>query len=377
MNFPGRRLVRASYHRSSHRTLLQKVALANRNRKPVDAVIVPTARPATSLKSAIEVARDLSCRLVVLCSKKADVAEVARFCSSEHVGAWVIATGSVKVNFFADFATSLFLSRTGYEIGSDLNEKRNIALLLCRSAGWRRVLFLDDDIAAVERAHVEVAAGLVASQGFDAVGLKNEGYPDNSVVCHVNRKAGRYQAEFIGAGCAVVPTDEIRSFFPKIYNEDWFYFLGNRMPPKLTVVGRMEQRPYDPFESPLRAQKEEFGDCLAEGLFSMLDRGQSIEEATVDYWAQFLSDRLELIKSLQTWADGNAGDNVVVALKQARSMCDEITPTHCVGFLDAWRQDLSAWRSYVDRWPKGEGIMPGLRALGLSGVESLSVVGAH
>lgn len=373
MNLPGLRLARASYHHSSHRSLLKKVALARRDTKSVDAVIVPTARSANSLKPAIRVARDLSCRLVVLCSKDAHVAEVAELCRSQRIEAWVASVHDVSVDF-SDWETPTFLHDIGYEIDSDLSEKRNAALLLCRSAGWRRVLFLDDDIIAVKRADVEAAAGLVA-QGFVAVGFKNKGYPDNSVVCHVNREAGRYQDQFIGAGCAVLATDAIKSFFPKIYNEDWFYFLGNGMPPNLAVIGTMKQRQYDPFETPLRAHKEEFGDCVAEGLFSLLDRGRSVEEATVAYWAKFLADRLKLIDSLQTWADTRADENVTVSLKQARSTCEEIEPTHCVGFLDAWRTDLAAWRSYVDRWPMGDGVLPGLRALGLSGSASLSVVG--
>ena len=50
-------------------------------------------------------------------------------------------------------------------------------------------------------------------------------HPDNSVVCHARRLAGRFQDVFVsgavlGVHCNSLPL----SFFPDIYNEDWFFF---------------------------------------------------------------------------------------------------------------------------------------------------------
>ncbi len=58
-----------------------------------------------------------------------------------------------------------------------------------------------------------------------AVGLHVCGFHDHSVVCHAYRDAGGRQQSFIGGGALVVQVDRTRSFFPEVYNDDWFYLL--------------------------------------------------------------------------------------------------------------------------------------------------------
>ena len=48
----------------------------NRRAPQLDAIVVPASRPATSLDSAVTLARDAACDLVVLCSQDAKAAEV-------------------------------------------------------------------------------------------------------------------------------------------------------------------------------------------------------------------------------------------------------------------------------------------------------------
>ena len=105
----------------------------------------------------------------------------------------------------------------------DTSAKRNIGLMLCHMLGWKHVTFLDDDIEIPDPGDLERAAGLLDERNL--VGLFVDGFPDNSVVCHAYRLAGGPQTSFIGGGAIVVETERTRSFFPDIYNEDWFYML--------------------------------------------------------------------------------------------------------------------------------------------------------
>ena len=81
-------------------------------------------------------------------------------------------------------------------------------------------------------------------------------FPDNSVVCHARRLAGLAQDVFVtgavlGVHCNSLPL----SFFPDIYNEDWFFFAKEAAARKLPRVGHARQAEYDPFASPDRARR--------------------------------------------------------------------------------------------------------------------------
>src|SRR5690242_10440454 len=67
MSADGKPIQRAARHRSSHLSLLRP-APGGRQHGSVDAVVVPTRRPADLLVPAIELARGLNCPIVVLCS---------------------------------------------------------------------------------------------------------------------------------------------------------------------------------------------------------------------------------------------------------------------------------------------------------------------
>ncbi len=122
---------------------------------------------------------------------------------------------------------------------SDLSTKRNIALVLARQLGWSRILYLDDDITGLTADDVERASSLLDS--FNAVGFRIGGYPDNSVVCHAYREAGGQQDSFVGGGALAVEISRCDSFFPDIYNDDWFYLLdGNERLQPTAIIGRSQ-----------------------------------------------------------------------------------------------------------------------------------------
>jgi hypothetical protein len=264
------------------------------------------------------------------------------------------------------FETSAVVSDSRFERFTDLSQKRNLALLLSRTAGWRRVLLLDDDIRQVSASDVCAAAGLL--KRYDAVGLRNRGFPDNSVVCHVSREVGYKQDQFIGAGGLVIAPGKAETFFPDIYNEDWFYLLGCREPFRLAVTGRMRQKSFNPYADPDRARREELGDCLAEGLFWLLDNGRPIDDADVSHGQQFLDHRRRFIDSLLLKLNPDLESNVemIAALKAARKICWALTekPDICEGYVRLWRSDLVRWRQFLGNMPERIGVEKALAELG-------------
>jgi hypothetical protein len=217
--------------------------------------------------------------------------------------------------------------------------------------GWQRIVFLDDDISVSDPQDLVRAAQLLDQ--YAAVGLSIGDFPDNSVVCHAHRETGGPQRTFVGAGALAVDTTSISSFFPDIYNEDWFFLLDGAGLSPVTLTGSATQLQYDPYADPGRARYEEFGDCLAEGVYWLLDSGKPVGKADMDFWTEYLRIRLAFIDDVTSRVRSAAKSvaekhRMVDALHAARVRCQTISPVLCVEYLRAWLRDRREWRAYVE-----------------------------
>ena len=281
----------------------------------------------------------------------------------------------------------LFPARTLRQVANeglkyqDISAKRNLALAVARMLGWRRLLFLDDDIRGLEPADLHQPP--VAEWGLTgqtAVAWALQGFPDNSVVCHARREVGLDQGTFVGAGALLVSVDRDVPFFPPVYNEDWLFFfdlLARDRP--LRVVGEVQQQPFDPFEFPRRAYEEEPGDILAEGLFELLHHRESVERAlTRSYWTDVVAERREMIRQLRRSASSRQAGcsgaeqvgwyHVLGSLAAAERHHDDTDlPADLTSFVRAWRADLDDWHDWFAGLPRDVPDLPtALRLLGIS-----------
>jgi hypothetical protein len=340
------------YHHGSHRRLLW----AANNSLPqarVDAIIVPTARPVAYLEEAGRLALLLHCPLVTLHSPKRTTAQEARQYLSQSIDLMAIDVTDRACPPLPELETSRLLADTVFERQTDVSAKRNLALALSRVLGWTRVVFLDDDIRVPDADDLSKAVGLL--DVHTAVGLGVGGFPDNSVVCHAFREAGGKQETFIGGGALAVEVERSRSFFPDIYNDDWFYVLdvGGRLQP-LATVGRAVQNPYDPFR-PERARTEELGDVLAEGVFWLLDQQKAVSDGDLRHWQAFLQRRRRFIEHVLRMAEratalGPADRaRMAEALLASLARLDLIEPEFCLAYMQAWERDQDLWRRHIQR----------------------------
>ena len=346
---PPHRRKASDNHHGSHRPLLSD--------RPdihfpvdVDAIIVPTMRNVATLDAAIQLAGKLGSTLVTLCSKWSSADEVARRVARKGVRLVAIDVEKIPADVIPSFETDRVLARTRFKRNADTSLKRNLGLFLARLIGWQRVVFLDDDIEIPEPTDLREAAGLTGH--YAGVGLAIDGMPDNSVVCHAFREAGGAQDMFIGGGALAIGPQLMSSFFPNIYNEDWFFLLDDDRLRPTTTTGKAVQKVYDPFREG-RARQEELGDCLAEGLVWLLDNGRSLRDATAEHWRGFLRRRADFITDVLGMVERMGGDPAVrhrmmLSLKEARGRCQSIEPELCVRYVDAWRADRKKWRRHLE-----------------------------
>lgn len=343
-------------HHGSHAGLVSRVDAFRATPGDLDAIIVPTVRPGRHLSPALEMASELNCPLLCLSSGGSDPAEVVKIADAVDAEAIVIDVSRVLPRLLPGLATTRFIGERGFGRRNDLSGKRNLGLLVSQAMGWRKILFLDDDIQKLDANDLRALAGLLDE--YDAVGLGNTGYPDNSVVCHAYREVGGRQDTFVSGGLLSVRADRLDGFFPDIYNEDWFFLHGAT---GIARAGFAHQDEYDPFEFVKRASDEELGDCLAEGLYWLRDEDLPPETAHDQrFWDRYLEGRRKLIDHVvdqlrSRWAEDNdardrdAHDRRLASMAAARAVHDRITPELCTAFIRAWEADLTAWRGHRSR----------------------------
>lgn len=342
-------------HHGSHQDLLCTDPASAQG--AIDAIIVPTARRPAYLKGAAELALALDCTLVTLHSKEWTSAVKAAQRLPQSVDLIAIDVPDSAQLRLPNWETSRLLAGTVFDRAkrTDLSTKRNLGLALSRLLGWSRVLFLDDDITGLKPADVRQASGLLDTHS--AVGLHIGGFPDHSVVCHAYRQSGGTQQAFIGGGALAVQVELSGSFFPDIYNDDWFFLLGDKGLRSVAVSGEVRQYPYDPFRSPDRARAEELGDTLAEGIYWLLDQDRSIIDADQAHWARFLVQRRHFIERVLNMVkhDGTLEPKDktrrVEALRGSLGRLALITPRLCDDYLRAWTTDRQRWQRHLQKLP--------------------------
>jgi hypothetical protein len=341
-----------------------------------DAIIVPASRTADNLDEAVKLAQAAGCWLVVLCSRETRASDVGQLFTDKRF------TKGVAVEISDDYRHPLLAfssSALGRDSESpvcvnpngDLSTKRNLGLLLARMLGWSRIFFMDDDVRNVSLADLRATVSML--DRYRSVGMRVTDYADNSVVCHAHRATGERQDVFVSGSVLAVDCQQPFGFFPEIYNEDWLFFYDDVRAKRLGWSGRdVTQLRYDPFENVERAERQEFGDVLAEGLYALLHIDSDLTAATRDYWNNFLATRKKFLEEIAGRADSvppEVGQNIVRAVQTAMLRLMQLQPHAFVDFIDAWRGDLRVWAERLETMPRVESMEEALKRLGLGSAQ--------
>ncbi len=369
----GVRIKRTWQYARQYQTHLQLLAHTSARLKvSLDAIVVPASRPAFNLDLAVTLARALRCHLVVLCSLKAQAAEVNDLLDLRNFTEAIVVDlpegySLPKLDLGTSKPPSLGLPDNCVNPNGDLSTKRNIGLLLARMVGWERIFFLDDDIRDLDAADLREVATMLGP--YRAVGMRAVDFPDNSVVCHGHRKTGGDQDVFISGSVLAVQCTDAIAFFPEIYNEDWFFFYHAAEAQRLGRHSRdATQLRYDPFADPQRAAGQEFGDVMAEGLYGLLHDRIGAEYATSDYWRSFLDSRMGFLEGVldrSERVEPLLRRRIASSIEAALTWNRQIEPSMCEHYLALWRQDLGAWGQRLKDAPTPLSAKAALRELDL------------
>ena len=352
----------------------------------IDAIVVPTIRSAEQVASAIELAARARCELVALYTDDFPAGLSLALGRLKRGTATALALRPGLRHRLLDLAADLPQSLVSPG-ALDISRKRNLGLLIGRTRGWTRMLFLDDDIRRLNLAKLSSAAALL--DRYPVVGLQVNKYPDASVVGHARRLAGRRQEPFISGGSLLVDPQRLDGFFPPVYHEDWLCIINHLKQGAVAVGGVVGQLPYQPFTNPERARHEEFGDILASGLLWLVHMGQRASaaelascdgnsvtpernywrEATkIRFWEEILSQRTVLLDNISVRLKrlNSAAPSPLPSLEAAQQRCNELTADEFVSFTKKWVSNLTLWQNLLSYLPQVDSTEKALAELGLS-----------
>jgi hypothetical protein len=357
----------AAQYRESHSELLRQISTTpGRDAAHLDAVVVPTNRGLAELpglRLAAQVAKDRGSELIVVCSGKAQAAGVSRQLTRGLDGmVTVVDLDAVSAGAFPYLASSAHPVSWKWRV-NDVGVKRNLGLMLGVMAGWRHVLFLDDDVSLHADGRTLDSGGLTAAMAefaedphLRAVGWSLHGFDDNSVAGHARRSVGLAQDVFIGGAALAVRCDVTVPFFPSVYNEDWLFLIAlaarsARWRGSLAEAGWLHQLPYHPYQR-ARAKSEEVGDILAEGLINLLeDDGPGLWSASSEaFWANVRSQRFAMLQRIvgRLCPGSDARD----ALQAALDVHGDVHADDLAGYVSAWQDDLTTWADHLTHLKK-------------------------
>ena len=355
----------AARHYTSHRSVL-KPPPDGQGGDSIDAIVMPAARTAVHLLPGMQLAEQLGCEFVALCSGQTQIKEAVGLAREVPGLSWtLVELEEGWSSQLLDFRTARFEAATSLR-RSDLSTKRNIGLLLARMVGWQRILFLDDDIRADAELVRTAAATLRPGR---ATGMRALDFPDNSVVSHALRAVDIEQDVFVSGSALLVDTSRIESFFPDVYNEDWFFLFDAVRLGQVCSSGVVSQEKYDPFADSGRAVREEFGDVLAEGLMSLLHyAGGKGRALTEKYWDAVLDQRRALLGSIAGLLEASPkleAPAAAAAVKAAATVTAGFTGALLARYVRQWQRDVRLWRIRIDSLAPEPSLEAALRRLRL------------
>lgn len=344
----------------------------------IDAIIVPTVRSAPQLRSAVDLASQLSCQLIALYTDELPEGLPSVLAKLPPGLATEVTLSSDTEHRQLDLGPVISESLPS-GCALDISRKRNLGLLIGRACGWRRMLFLDDDIRRINAAKLRSAAALIGQ--YPVVGLQVRKYPDASVVGHARRLTGHYSEPFISGGSLLVDPQRLHGFFPAVYHEDWLCLINNLRLGEVAVGGTVGQKPYRPFTTPNRAKLEEFGDILASGLLwqvhTAAEKSAGMSAMTREYWhpametsfwdrvlvhrVKLLGNTIERLNRITA----HDTDAALESVKASWERCVGLSSREFVTFVADWLDGLDAWQARLASVAPAGSVKQALADLGL------------
>ncbi|HPX76064.1 MAG TPA: hypothetical protein PLW77_05725 [Bacteroidales bacterium] len=220
--------------------------------------------------------------------------------------------------------------------GWDLPAKRNYSILHSITKGYSNILLIDDDIKIPSTKHIPTCSrGLYDN---DIVGSVVDIFPDASLIDHISIQGGiRPYTPFLSGNFLFTKPFVTKGYFPFIYNEDWLYMVPTLLSRKLANFQSIQQESYNPFFKKNVAIFQEFGEIIAEGVFTLIEKGKFHASLfSKNFWDHFILKRINYLNNLKN----NVDVIYLPFIKDAIAFANNVSPKICIDFLKDWQEDI-------------------------------------
>lgn len=146
-----------------------------------------------------------------------------------------------------------------------LGYNRNYALLYGLYMRMTHIIFMDDDIILPSSKFLNDIFRALSKERLISATIA--GMPDDSIVGHIYREAGRILHNYTSGTFLGINLDSINHYFMNIYNEDWIWLMLENNSKPVETMGCVCQLPYDPLEDwENKIIFQEHGEILMEGV---------------------------------------------------------------------------------------------------------------
>jgi hypothetical protein len=307
----------------------------------LDAIYVPFKNPCPHLDGLLHSLRSCEVPVYLLPSDHDFFGENVSALKNAHV---LNVDDSDCLRFFRNLLTSRHKHVLHYCSEWDLPIKRSFALTDAIGRHYQKILFVDADIRI--SGENTLAIGSSCLENYSIAGCFVDNFIDTSVVGHLEREVGEDVYSFVSGSFVFIRPSETRGgFFPCIYNEDWLFMLPHVLAGSICSFGSIKQVAFDPFKDTKTAAFQEFGEVIAEGLYSLVISNEYARRFEFQMWRDAVAERRELLVWLNdSLAKPQHREIVSVAL----AVNEDISPEDCQQFVSDWEDDKVSWARYID-----------------------------
>lgn len=224
----------------------------------------------------------------------------------------------------------------------DLPIKRSYALIHARENGFKKVLFVDDDMRMIKKDQVQKVNLLL--NNYSIVGSFIEEFLDTSLLGHLEKLAGEVIYPFLSGSYLYLRPFKIKSFFPNIYNEDWLFMIPYVINKTICSFGRVIQLSKNLFNNCEEIVLQEFGDIVAEGLYKLIEVNDYESRYDLMYWENVIKERKIVFESLKEKIKEKYYIPLInIAIKTNKS----IKAKDCLDFILDWEDDNIKWNKHL------------------------------
>lgn len=312
-----------------------------RPRSELDAIYVPFKGRPERIKELLQSFHGCATPVYLLPSKDCDLTPIH---TSRRTNTHILETEDHAFErFFGSLLTSHHKHIYRHYATWDLPMKRSYALTHAITNRHQKVLFIDDDIRIPNQTWLNI--GSKCLDHYAVAGCFVNNFIDTSVVGHLEREAGEDVYSFLSGSFLFLRPSKAIGFFPCVYNEDWLLMLPHVLNRSICSFGFVNQVAFDPFDSTRRAVFQEFGEVVAEGLYSLALSEEYERRFEFEMWQRVIAERREVLTALRDRLPGPQHRPIISAALVANR---GILPEDCQAFVSDWEKDRTSWSHYLN-----------------------------